>query len=372
MIECEVAVVGGGPAGLSAAAAAGRRGAEVVLLDRSQTLGGQLVKQTHRFFGSRRQRAGSRGIHIASELIAEVRECDYISILEEADVIGLYPDAVVGIEHRGRWEKLCPRRLVLATGAYEKNLAFPGSDLPGVCGAGGVQTLMNVHGVRPGRRVLMVGAGNIGLIVTYQLLQAKVDVAGVVEASGTVGGYWVHASKITRLGVPIFTGHTVLKARGDQFVEGAVIAEVDEDWQPIPGSTKEIDCDAICLAVGLGPLADLMWQAGCDMAWISELGGYVPKRDEYMESTVPGIFVAGDAAGIEEASSAMVEGELAGLAAARSLGYLSSEEYSLEAEGCRKQLDALRAGPVGEKIRLGLRRLDTASPRRQILVERSL
>ncbi|MFP4200699.1 MAG: NAD(P)/FAD-dependent oxidoreductase [Clostridia bacterium] len=372
MIECEVAVVGGGPAGLSAAAAAGRRGAGVVLMDRAQTLGGQLVKQTHRFFGSRRQRAGHRGIHIASELITEVAQCEAVSVLEGTDVIGLYPDGVLGIERDGKWEKLLPQRLVLATGAYEKTLAFPGSDLPGICGAGGVQTLMNVHGVRPGRRVLMVGAGNIGLIVAYQLLQAKVEVAAIVEASHEVGGYWVHASKIARLGVPILTGHTVLEAAGDQTVASATVAAVDQNWQPIPGTVRKIDCDAICLAVGLGPLADLMWQAGCDMAWIPELGGYVPKRDEHMESTVPGIYVAGDAAGIEEASSAMVEGELAGLAAARSLGYLTPDEYSPAAKRCREQLDALRAGPVGAKIRSGLGDLHAASPRSQVLVERSL
>ena len=87
----------------------------------------------------------------------------------------------------------------------KKNLAFPNNDLPGIYGAGAVQTLMNVYGVLPGKRMLMVGAGNIGVIVAYQLLQAGVDVAGIIEAAPKIGGYWVHAAKVQRASVPIYT-----------------------------------------------------------------------------------------------------------------------------------------------------------------------
>ncbi len=369
MLDCEIAVVGGGPAGLCAAAEASEWGAELLLLDRDRIPGGQLVKQTHRFFGSEAQRAGTRGIDIAGILHDRLEASPSATVWREADAVARYDDGVLGVERRGRWEKIRPKKLILATGAAEKTLAFPGSDLPGVYGAGAVQTLMNVHGVRPGHRVLMVGAGNIGLIVSYQLLQAKIGVAAVVEATHEVGGYWVHASKIRRLGVPILTGHTILEVTGTDSVRGAVVAEIDENWKIQPGTRREIECDAVCLAVGLGPLGDLMWQCGCEMAWISELGGYVPRRNEEMETSVEGVYVAGDAAGIEEASAAMMEGRLAGLAAAHALGYVPPDQFSRIRSEIASELHRLRSGPTGDVTRRGLAALRGAPVRRQVLVE---
>lgn len=369
MRRCEVAVVGGGPAGLSAAAEAASFGAEVVLLDRNEQIGGQLIKQTHRFFGSRKQRAGTRGINIVGILVDEVKGRGNIELLRGADVMGYYRDGVLAYEYDETWQKIKPSRVIFCTGAAERVLAFENGDLPGVYGAGAVQTLMNVHGVRPADRVLMVGAGNIGLIVSYQLLQAGVEVVGIVEAAPTIGGYLVHASKVRRLGVPILTGHTVSRARGEEYVTGATLMALDEQWNPVPGSEMEIDCDAICLAVGLNPLVDMLWQAGCEMSWVSQLGGYVPWRDEHHQTSREGVYVAGDAAGVEEASSAMMEGRVAGLACAHSLGYADEEEFSKRGEELDAELEALRGGPMGEAIREGLKRLKTAPVKRQVLVE---
>lgn len=164
--EAQVVVVGAGPAGLCAALSAASLGAQVVLIDRESRPGGQLVKQTHMFFGSRGQYAGTRGIDIARILYGKVLGTGGVEVLLDGTVLGRYPDSVVTVERAGRYIKLKPERLVVATGASEKVLPFPNNDLPGIYGAGAVQTLMNVHGVRPGERVLMVGAGNIGLIVS--------------------------------------------------------------------------------------------------------------------------------------------------------------------------------------------------------------
>jgi sarcosine oxidase subunit alpha len=199
----------------------------------------------------------------------------------------------------------------------------------------------------------MVGAGNIGLIVSYQLKQAGVETVAVIEALPRIGGYLVHASKIQRAGIPVRTCYTILEAYGDGKVEGAKIAKIDANWQPIPGTEEDIKCDTICLAVGLSPLTELCWQAGCEMAFIRELSGHVPIVDDNLETTVPGLFVAGDVSGIEEASAAMVEGKLAGLSAAASLGYGKDEAEALK-QAARGELDELRAGPMGEKIRQGL------------------
>ena len=202
-------------------------------------------------------------------------------------MLGIYEDGIVTVFYHGKHMKIRPSKIILATGASEKFLEFPGNDLPGIYGAGAVQTLMNVAGVKPAERVLMVGAGNIGLIVSYQLMQAGVEVAGIIEAAPKIGGYLVHASKIRRAGVPIRTGYTIEKAYGTDALEGVVIVQVDSQFQPVPGTEETIPCDTLCLAVGLAPLTELCWQAGCDMAFIRELSGHIPLTDENLETSVP-------------------------------------------------------------------------------------
>lgn len=354
--DTEILVAGGGPAGLCAAQAAASLGAQVLLLERDYALGGQLVKQTHKFFGSEKQHAGERGFQIGADLLAELQASPNIQVMTETTVLGYYEDGIVtalrGQEH---W-KLRPKRTIITTGAAEKFLAFPGNDLPGVYGAGAVQTLMNVAGVKPAERVLMVGSGNIGLIVSYQLRQAGVEVAGIVEAAPRIGGYLVHAAKIRRAGIPILTGHTIKEVFGSGQVEGAVICQLDERFKPVPGTERTIVCDAVCLAVGLTPLTELCWQAGCEMKFVRELSGHVSVVDGRLETTVPGLYAAGDVTGIEEASSAMVEGRIAGCSAAESLGLSPKEAVSLREEALR-ELSLLRAGPAGEKIHSGIEKL---------------
>lgn len=226
----DVLVIGGGPAGLSAAVEAASFGCHVVVVNEDLALGGQLIKQTHKFFGSAAEHAGTRGIEIARILVSELeRFGDRVEAYTNCSALGYYRDGVVTcMVGEERYFKAKPKKVVVATGALEKLIPFLGNDLPGVYGAGAVQTLMNVYGVKPARKVLMVGAGNIGLIVSYQLLQAGVGVAAIVEFAPKVGGYWVHAAKVRRLGVPIYLRHTVKRAIGESAVEGAVIQAVDE------------------------------------------------------------------------------------------------------------------------------------------------
>ncbi|MCF7935130.1 MAG: NAD(P)/FAD-dependent oxidoreductase [Synergistales bacterium] len=356
MRQTEVLVIGGGPAGLSAAVEAAKLGAEVTVVDSDLRLGGQLIKQTHKFFGSREEHAGTRGYKIGDILFDELEGLkDKVTILSNCTATGYYKeDGVVSCTiGEDEYFRMKPRKVIVATGAQERLIPFPNNDMPGVYGAGAVQTLMNVYGVLPGDRVLMVGAGNIGLIVSYQLMQAGVDIAGVVEAMPKVGGYWVHAAKIRRLGVPIYLRHTVSEAYGEGIVEGAVIQEINENFQPV-GDPKNIDCDIICMAVGLTPTCELLWQADAEMRFVPQLCGYVPLRSDDMRTSNPDFWVAGDAAGIEEASSAMVEGQIAGVFAAASLRHGNEEDIREKSRHLRERLNHLRAGEVGAKIRSGL------------------
>jgi len=344
----EALVIGGGPAGLGAAIELSRHGVKTLIVDEQEKLGGQLVKQTHKFFGSREHYAGVRGIHITDKLMEEMKN-EYIDIYTSSSVIAIYPGKnVVIYKNQNVLEEHYIPFIVIATGASENMILFENNDLPGVFGAGAVQTLMNQYGIFPGNRILMVGAGNIGLIVSYQLLQAGCNVSMVIEAGPKIGGYHVHASKIVRMGIPIRTGTTIVKAMGKDKVEGAVISKIDKNWKPVSGTEEELDVDTICLAVGLSPSYRLALQADCKTEFIKEFGGEVPVVDKYQETSVPGIFIAGDSAGVEEASSAMITGRIAGLKIAAELnkGELNNLEEKISEN--MLSLDKLRMGPFGK------------------------
>ncbi|HOX31665.1 MAG TPA: NAD(P)/FAD-dependent oxidoreductase, partial [Spirochaetales bacterium] len=315
-------VVGAGPAGLCAAIELKRAGAPVVLMDENGKPGGQLFKQIHKFFGSREHSAGTRGFEIGRRLLADSLELG-IDVRLDTEVVGIEPGlGVWAVERRSRSYTLEAGCVILATGASENGLAFPGWTLPGVMTAGCAQTLVNVHRVLPGRRVLIVGSGNVGVIVGYQLLQAGAEVAAIIEGAPALGGYGVHTAKVRRAGVPFYCGTTILRAEGEEGVERAVIAKVDRGFKPIAGTEETLEVDTICIAVGLTPALDLAYLAGCKPIFVPELGGNMPLHDGYMRSSVEGVYVVGDTAGVEEASTAMEEGRLAGIHAAYALGFL--------------------------------------------------
>ncbi len=358
MKHAELVIIGGGPAGLCAAISAAKSGAKVLLIERNKYLGGQLVKQTHMFFGSEKQYASLRGIDIPEILLSELDKYkENVEILTDTTVVGMYEDGMITALHKeDNFFKIMPKAVIVATGAFEKSLAFPNNDLPGIYGAGAVQTLMNVHGVKPGNKVLMVGAGNIGLIVSYQLMQAGVEVVAILDAAPKIGGYLVHASKIRRMGVPILTSHTVKEAIGKDYIEKAIICQVDDKFQQIEGTEMEFDVDVMCISVGLTPLNELLAMRGCEMKYVPQLSGFVPIRNHNYETSIENIFAAGDTTGVEEASAAMVEGYLAGLCAAAKIGY-KTDDFDERKEDFVKQLSALRSGPVGKHILSGIEQI---------------
>ena len=343
MKRYDLAVIGAGPSGLSAAIEAAGKGMRVIVFDENARPGGQLFKQIHKFFGSKEHKARIRGVNIGAQLVQQAEEAGATVVLEAA-VMGIFPHKDISVM-KGEEVYTCKAdNIIIATGASENTLAFPGWTLPGVMGAGSAQTQMNLHGVKPGRKILMMGSGNVGLVVGMQLMQAGCELAAMVDAAPRVGGYGVHAAKLARTGVPFYLGHTILRAEGENHVERAVIAQVDSKWQPVPGTEKTFDVDTICVAVGLSPMYQLAMMAGCRMADEPRKGGVHPVTDEFGATSVPGVFAAGDVAGVEEASSAMIMGRIAGAAAAFRAGYISQEEHEKLHAQYMASLGQLRQG----------------------------
>jgi thioredoxin reductase/Fe-S-cluster-containing hydrogenase component 2 len=344
----ELIVIGAGPAGLSAAIEAASHGVKATVFDENARPGGQLFKQIHKFFGSKEHKAKIRGFRIGEDLLKEAEEKG-VEVVLNATVIGLYKEKEVQVQIGTEVHHYKGDAILVATGAAENMVNFRGWTLPGVIGAGAAQTMMNLYHVKPGERILMLGTGNVGLVVSYQLMQAGCKVVALADAAPRIGGYGVHASKLARCGVPFYLSHTIKEAEGTDCVTGVTIAQVDDHFRFIPGTEKHFDVDTICVAVGLSPMAQLLKMDGVEMA--DTRGGYIPKCDETGATSIPGIYAAGDVAGIEEASSAMIEGRMSGAAIAEYLGYMTGEEKSTREEELDHSLEALRQGMFAPKNR---------------------
>lgn len=299
--QVPVLIIGGGPSGLSAAMELAKLGISSLLVDDKSALGGKLVLQTHRFFGSKQTvYAGTRGIDIAENLSIQVSKEPLIEVWTNSTALAVFSDKKIGIlKDEKEYILVEPECLLIACGAREKFITFPGNTLPGIMGAGAFQTLLNRDQVKPASSVFVIGGGNVGLIAGYHAIQAGIEVAGLAEALPECSGYRVHMDKLVRLGVPVFTSHTILSAHGKDAVEKVVIAALGLDGKPVPGTERTFFVDGVLIAVGLEPIDEL----------------YMKAKEYEMK-----VEIAGDAEEIAEASAAIYSGKLKAHAVAALLG----------------------------------------------------
>jgi NADPH-dependent 2,4-dienoyl-CoA reductase/sulfur reductase-like enzyme/bacterioferritin-associated ferredoxin len=356
MREVEVAVVGAGPAGLSAAVEAARAGAQVVLMDQYLGPGGQYFKPLPPGFTGNGRPDWEEDEEKGKALLQGITS-ERIRVLTGTVVYSIEPDGILSLAREGHGLRLKPQKLILATGAYERPVPFPGWTLPGVFSAGAVQTLVKIQRVLPGRRIMVAGSGPLLYSVASMLLDAGAEVTALVEAARLrtswrqIPRLWRNWQPLLRgleylkhlrdLEVPVLTAHTILRAEGKEKVDRAVVVEVDDNGQPLPDTGRNYDVDAVCVSFGFLPSIELVRLAGCEIIYQPERGGFVPVHNEQMETSLSGVFVAGEVAGIGGAGIAMVQGRIAGIAAARQLGYLSDGEAEEQIRSAHSELAGL-------------------------------
>jgi len=357
MITTDIAIVGSGPAGLAAAIEAATSGARVVLLDEHLRLGGQFFKQVPSCFTIEDPSRLGKEYSVGQEFIRLVSS-DKVDLWLDSLVWGVAGDRTLAIRRGSDCLQLKAEKVIVATGAYDRPVPFPGWTLPGVITAGAAQTLVKNQWMVPSGRVLLVGSGPFQLPVAHQLLQGGAKIAAVVESLsfsgllrtslGALGrpdrgleglGYWL---EIRRSGAQFLFGHTIIEAIGEREVRAAVIAAVDDAGRVKPGSERTMEVDTICTAFGFLPSTQVTSLLGCADRFDEEAGGFLPTHDEYQETSVAGVFVAGETSGIGGSDVALAEGRLAAVAAAWQFGRLSQSDVDSKLAAIRPKLQAAR------------------------------
>ena len=327
----DVAVVGGGPAGMSAALAAACSGARVVIIDDQPSMGGHL-RYDDRAYPDLPGVSGSVGYKIAAQLRESVSSAEGIEVLSGATAFGLYEGNLLAVLCDDRMVRLRAQRIVVATGSYEVPLTFDRNDLPGVMLSTGIQRLIHLYGIKPGSTALVAACNDQGYYAALDLLGAGVRIAAVADSRHRFPQGLEAASTLQSQGVLVLPSYALTRAEGRQKVVGGVVARF-EDGQPTT-EAREFDCDIIAMSGGFQPASSLLQQAGCGMSYDASLDESVP-RD--LPSTV---YAAGEVTGIHDLGASVLQGRLAGLEAVESLGRASSAGDSGDV---RREVDAAEA-----------------------------
>jgi thioredoxin reductase/bacterioferritin-associated ferredoxin len=340
LIPTPLTVVGAGPAGIMAAFTAAEAGVDVTLIDDNPLPGGQYYRQSPHEFKFTNPIDGQSG-RVDAPVVLNKLPHPKIRTLYKTSAWGVFDQHNLALTDGEQSYMLSTDRVILATGASDRPFAFPGWTLPGIMGAGAALRMIKTQWVLPGKRILLAGLGPLQLVLADALLKAGAEVVCVAEAANPFKswqqlpkfwGHWdrlqealVYSSALFRHKVPFRFNHAIIEAYGKEHVESAKIARLDEHGAPIPGTEKQYDVDAVCLGYGLLPSFQLASAFGCKLGFDQHLGWFAPIHDQNMESTQPGIFVAGDVTDVAGSKAALVAGEIAGLNAIHQLGCIDEK-----------------------------------------------
>lgn len=385
----DLVVVGAGPAGMAGALAAADNGLDVLVIDEQARAGGQIFRRPPAAFGARH---GTYSPYTwATGLIERFEAHPLIETRFRSTAFGVLRDREQGtsmqlqlaVHTPESGELVRAERILLATGAYDMPVAFPGWTRPGVMTAGAVQSLLKSQKLMAGRNLVLAGSHPLMLIAAEQMLDAGAHIAEIAFARGFPGiGELASAipaapghlavfaeaakavSKIVARGVTVSTRTIVTEAHGEGAVSGVGLAKVDSGWRVI-GAPRRVQADLLVIGYGFNPSTELARQAGCELRWSSAEGGWVVRHDEHFATTAEGIYIAGEPTGVAGAEQSEAEGRVAGLRIAQSLGITDTASHRAALASAERHLR--RAGRFSrvvqsmfDPVRTGLAELSRA------------
>jgi thioredoxin reductase/bacterioferritin-associated ferredoxin len=339
MIDADLVIIGGGPAGMAAATEAAQHNLKIVLIDENASLGGKVLrKESHEKSKSPKEPVQEKIRHSLFTAFGKIE--NKITIFKNTEVWSIDDQKIIECycksEEGSRAETVRAKKMIVAVGAADKTVPFPGWHLPGVFTVGGLNTFVQ-RGVVPGKKVIVAGTGPLHIALAYNLVNAGIKIGAIVDTSsfkemlfsagkiflnGGIGKLLLglkYLVKIKRNSVDTYHSHAVVEARGTDRVTGVVIAKVDPSWRPIPGTEIEIPADTIATGYSLAPQTEVTRLCGCAHTYNEKVGYWMVDRDDKMETSVSGVFVAGDGADIKGYDAAVDEGRVAALAVSEQL-----------------------------------------------------
>ena len=374
-----ITIIGAGPAGMAAAVEAVRRGCRVTLVDEGPRPGGQIYRQAHPSlaggeFAEPAELARKRRLIAAFQAVI-----DRIDYRAEATVYAVFPNGEIHLAQGDRTEVLRPDAMIIATGVREQAIPFPGWTLPGVMFAGGAQAMLKAQRVLPGRNAVIAGCGPLPLVVAAQLLRAGGRIAALASLRSLrtmlrhPGSLWSgrhilreglrYERTVRRAGVLQLTGYVPVRAIGGEHLEAVALARIDAEGRVVPGTEQRIACDLLAINYGFVANSELVAMTGAEMRRDPLIGGWLPVIDTFGRTSVPGVFAAGDGAGLRGALVAECDGTIVGAAASvpsTAVGGATLQAELAETVARRaRHLDFQQAVRATLRLPLGLWRLVT-------------
>jgi len=357
--QIPLVIIGGGPAGLSAAIAAAQAGVQVLVIDENRLPGGQIYRQLPPTFNVDRASRLGKDFTDGRKLFKQVEDLSpSITVWNDALVWSVFEPNQLAVERNNKLILIHARAIIVATGAYERPFPVEGWTLPGVMTVGGAQTLLKSQRVLPGNRVLLAGTGPLQWVVADQMLAAGMKIVAVTESvSHLIRGSYIfdlirqprlmfqglkYLMRLKREGVPVLKSSILAGIQGRESVEGAVVERIDDRLNRVPATRQVFEVDTVCIGYGLIPNTWLTHMLGCKHEYDALTGGWAPVYGNHMETDKPGILVAGDGAGVAGVLVATCEGTIAGLFAAALAGVISRDDAENAARPVQRKLDALR------------------------------
>ncbi|MHA1269830.1 MAG: NAD(P)/FAD-dependent oxidoreductase [Candidatus Helarchaeota archaeon] len=317
IIKTDVAIIGGGPAGLAAAIAANQNGAKVLIIERDFELGGILPQCIHNGFGLNIFKEELTGPEFAQRYINKAQNLD-IQVKLDTMALEINPDkTILAVNKNDGVLKIQPKAIILAMGCRERtrgNIRIPGTRPAGIFTAGLAQRLVNIEGLLPGRKFVILGSGDIGMIMARRLTLEGAEVKAVIEILPYTSGLIRNRVQcLEDFNIPLLLSHTITEIRGINRVESVVVSQVDENWNPIKGTEHIFECDTLLLSVGLVPENELSKTVNIKLDRTTN----GPIIDNYYQTNKEGIFVCGNVLHVNDlVDNVALEGDIAGKNAA--------------------------------------------------------